>query len=62
MVLLELTSYCQHSQSGTGFPYGSLPGYSVGNSLVSNNLNPEMTRSFEVGFDLNLFMTGSCQT
>jgi len=41
--------------SGTGFPFGSLPGYSVGNSLVSNNLNPEMTRSFEFGFDLNLF-------
>ncbi|HSB94384.1 MAG TPA: SusC/RagA family TonB-linked outer membrane protein [Flavitalea sp.] len=40
--------------SGSGFPFGSLPGYSVGNSLVSNNLNPEMTRSYEFGFDLNL--------
>lgn len=39
----------------SGFPFGSLPGYSVGNTLVSNNLKPEITRGYEVGFDLNLF-------
>ena len=38
-----------------GFPYGSLPGYSVGNGLVSNNLRPEITKSYEVGFELNMF-------
>jgi outer membrane receptor protein involved in Fe transport len=41
--------------SGAGFPFGSLAGYSVGNGLVSNNLNPEMTKSFEFGFELNMF-------
>ncbi len=39
---------------GFGFPYGSLAGYSVGNTLVSNDLNPEITKGYEVGFDLYL--------
>ena len=38
-----------------GFPYGTLAGYSVGNTLVSNNLQPEITKGYEAGFDLNLF-------
>lgn len=38
-----------------GFPYGSLAGYSVGNSLVSNSLKPEITKGYEVGFELNMF-------
>ena len=38
-----------------GFPYGTLPGYTVGNSLVSNSLKPEITSGYEVGFDMNLF-------
>lgn len=41
--------------SGFGFPYGGLAGYTVGNSLVSNSLKPEITRGYEFGFDLNLF-------
>ena len=41
--------------SGSGFPYGSLPGYTVGNTLVSNDLKPEVTKGYEAGFDLNLF-------
>jgi len=41
--------------TSNGFPFGSLAGYSVGNSLVSKNLNPEMTRSYEFGFELNMF-------
>jgi TonB-linked SusC/RagA family outer membrane protein len=41
--------------AGAGFPYGSLPGYTVGNTLVSNDLKPEVTKGYEVGFDLNLF-------
>ncbi len=41
--------------TGSGFPFGSLPGYTVGNTLVSNNLKPEVTKGFEAGFDLNLF-------
>jgi outer membrane receptor protein involved in Fe transport len=40
--------------TGYGFPYGSLPGYTVGNTLVSNNLKPEITKGYEAGFDLNL--------
>jgi TonB-linked SusC/RagA family outer membrane protein len=41
--------------SGSGFPFGSLPGFTIGNTLVSNNLKPEITAGYEVGFDLNLF-------
>ena len=40
--------------TASGFPYGSVAGYTVGNSLVSNNLRPEITKGYEVGFDLNL--------
>ena len=40
--------------SANGFPYGGLAGYTVGNGLVSNNLKPEITKGYEVGFDLNL--------
>lgn len=38
-----------------GFPYGSLAGYTVGNSLVQTGLKPEITKGYEFGFDLNLF-------
>ena len=38
-----------------GFPYGSNAGFTVGNTLVSKNLKPEMTSGYEAGFDLNLF-------
>jgi TonB-linked SusC/RagA family outer membrane protein len=34
-----------------GFPFGTLTGYSVGNQIVAPNLNPEMTKGFEFGFD-----------
>lgn len=44
-----------YSASSSGFPYGSLAGYTVDNTLVSNNLRPEITKGYEVGFDLNLF-------
>lgn len=44
-----------YSASASGFPYGSLPGYTVDNTLVSNNLRPEITKGYEGGFDLNLF-------
>ncbi|MET0634543.1 MAG: SusC/RagA family TonB-linked outer membrane protein [Chitinophagaceae bacterium] len=37
-----------------GFPFGGLPGYTVGNNLVSTDLKPEITKGYEVGFDLNL--------
>ncbi|MDB5280562.1 MAG: TonB-dependent receptor [Ferruginibacter sp.] len=40
--------------TANGFPYGGLAGYTVGNGLVSNNLKPEITKGYEVGFDLNL--------
>lgn len=38
-----------------GFPYGSNAGFTVGNTLVSKDLKPEMTSGYEGGFDLNLF-------
>jgi outer membrane receptor protein involved in Fe transport len=43
------------SSNASGFPYGSLPGYTVDNTLVSNDLRPEITKGYEAGFDLNLF-------
>ena len=41
--------------TASGFPYGSLAGYTVGNTLVAKGLKPELTKGYEVGFDLNLF-------
>ena len=38
-----------------GFPYGSLPGFGLDNTLVSNNLKPEITKQYEFGFDVSLF-------
>jgi TonB-linked SusC/RagA family outer membrane protein len=43
------------SSTAYGFPYGSLAGYTVDNTLVSNDLRPEITKGYEAGFDLNLF-------
>lgn len=39
----------------SGFPFSSQAGFTVGNTLVSNNLKPEITKGYEVGFDLNMF-------
>ncbi|MEB2781830.1 SusC/RagA family TonB-linked outer membrane protein [Algoriphagus sp. C2-6-M1] len=39
----------------SGFPYGSLSGYTLDNRLVAANLKPEITTSFEVGTDFILF-------
>ncbi len=43
------------SSNSFGFPYGNLAGYSVGTTLVSTSLKPEITKGYEAGFDLNLF-------
>jgi TonB-linked SusC/RagA family outer membrane protein len=40
--------------SASGFPFGSLAGFTVDNTLVSNDLRPEITKGYEAGFDLNL--------
>jgi outer membrane receptor protein involved in Fe transport len=37
-----------------GYPYGSGGGFGLGNTLVSPNLEPEITTSVEAGFDLDL--------
>lgn len=41
--------------SAGGFPFGSLAAYTIDNTLVSEGLEPEITKGYEVGFDLNLF-------
>lgn len=41
-------------ENGAGFPYGSVAGYSLSSAIVSTNLKPEMTRAYEMGFDMNL--------
>jgi len=38
-----------------GFPFGSLAGFSAGGQLVSSSLKPEITHSWEVGTDFNLW-------
>lgn len=41
--------------TASGFPYGSLPGYTINGTLVSNNLKPEITKGYEAGVDFNMF-------
>ncbi|MEN5435954.1 SusC/RagA family TonB-linked outer membrane protein [Sphingobacterium faecium] len=36
---------------GAGYPYNGIGGHTVGNQIVQPGLKPEMTRSFEVGFE-----------
>jgi TonB-linked SusC/RagA family outer membrane protein len=36
---------------GAGFPYNGLGAFTIGNSLVSPNITPEFTYSFETGID-----------
>jgi len=38
-----------------GYPFNGIPGFGVGNGIVAANLNPEITRSQEVGFDVEMF-------
>ncbi|TWR29799.1 SusC/RagA family TonB-linked outer membrane protein [Mucilaginibacter pallidiroseus] len=38
----------------SGFPYGSLGGYSQSSSIVSPNLRPEITKAYEFGADFTL--------
>jgi TonB-linked SusC/RagA family outer membrane protein len=40
---------------GGGYPYGSVAGYSLDNSIVSTNLTPEITKGFEGGFDADFW-------
>lgn len=40
---------------GTGFPFGNLPGFSVGNSFANPNLEPEFVKSYEGGIQLGFF-------
>lgn len=37
-----------------GYPYSGNPGLSVGNTVVSQNIKPEVTTQVEAGFDLEL--------
>lgn len=43
------------SPNANGFPYGTLAGYTIGNTLVSSNLKPEITKAYEFGFDINFW-------
>lgn len=38
---------------GAGYPYNGQGGFTLGNTIVSNNLTPEITKGFEAGFDAN---------
>lgn len=38
-----------------GFPYGTLAGFGLDNTIVSQSLKPELTKQYEFGFDMNLF-------
>ena len=39
----------------SGFPYGSLPGFTAGNSAPDPLLKPEFVKAFEFGVELSLF-------
>ena len=39
----------------TVFPFGTVPGYTLGNQIGSPNLRPEITTAFEVGAELAFF-------
>ena len=38
-----------------GYPYAGVPGFGVGNTVVSPNIKPEVTKSIEGGFDLDMY-------
>lgn len=40
---------------GSGYPYNGAGGFTLGNTLVSPNLTPEFTYTFETGTDFSLF-------
>jgi len=40
---------------GAGFPYNGVPGYTIGSRIVSKDIAPEMTKSFETGFDIDFY-------
>ncbi|WP_447640913.1 MULTISPECIES: SusC/RagA family TonB-linked outer membrane protein [Chitinophagaceae] len=54
-VNLNPYSLLQTFSQQSGFPYGSLAGYGLDGQIPNNDLKPEMTKQYEVGFDLNLF-------
>ena len=41
--------------AGGGFPYGSQPGFTVGNNVVQKGIKPEFTTAYEVGAELAFF-------
>jgi TonB-linked SusC/RagA family outer membrane protein len=41
--------------AANGFPYGSLAGYSLDNTLVNKDLKPEFTYQYEIGADINFW-------
>ena len=40
---------------GNGYPYNGVAGYQLSNSLISSDLKPEITKSWEAGLDFRLF-------
>ncbi|RYF85870.1 MAG: SusC/RagA family TonB-linked outer membrane protein, partial [Chitinophagaceae bacterium] len=55
-----LESYYGKASFTSGFgtttlPFGSVPGYTLGNQIGSPNLKPEITTAYEAGIELGLF-------
>jgi TonB-linked SusC/RagA family outer membrane protein len=40
---------------GYGYPYGGNPALTQGDQIVSQTINPEITKSIETGFDLDMY-------
>lgn len=40
-----------------GYPYAGVPGFGVGNAIVSPSIKPEVTTSIETGFDLEMYQS-----
>ncbi|MBS1949058.1 MAG: SusC/RagA family TonB-linked outer membrane protein, partial [Bacteroidetes bacterium] len=40
---------------GNGYPYNGIAGYAISSTLISSDLKPEITKSWEIGTDFRLF-------
>jgi len=54
--LVNLGAYALNTTFGQayGYPYNNVPGFTIGNQVVSPNIKPEVTTQVEGGFDLEM--------
>lgn len=54
--LVNLGAYALNTTFGQayGYPYNNVPGFTIGNQVVSPDIKPEVTTQVEAGFDLEM--------